>query len=217
MRFNSLKRKNRTSTILVLLFSLILFSVGYSSWVIADGYSISAGFSLNSGTIEEINKFINLEGESNLTNFRADGFVDNKGTLTFPFQFNTDKKPISAYLGNENIKIKIQIKNTNSQLPSFFNLFSIEAATLRYSNSTSFIENDNYQNDFSLTSSQKVSNKEWELLFENQNFLLFDKTFASFLTSMELKFIGNSFTNDVLNMLENAQQIKFSVGIGFIK
>ena len=96
-------------------------------------------------------------------------------------------------------------------------MFSIEAATLKYSNSTSFIENDNYQNDFSLTSSQKVSNKEWELLFENQNFLLFDKTFASFLTSMELKFIGNSFTNDVLNMLENAQQIKFSVGIGFIK
>ena len=87
MRFNSLKRKNRTSTILVLLFSLILFSVGYSSWAIADGYSISAGFSLNSGTIEEINKFINLEGESNLTNFRADGFVDNKGTLTSRLKF----------------------------------------------------------------------------------------------------------------------------------
>lgn len=129
-------------------------------------------------------------------------FVDNKGTLTFPFQFNTDKKPISAYLGNENVKIKIQIKNTNSQLPSFFNLFSIEAATLKYSNSSSFIENDNYQYDLSLTSSQKISNKEWELFFESGNFLLFDKTFASFLTSMELKFIGNSFTNDVLNMLD---------------
>lgn len=74
MRFNSLKRKSRASKFLVLLFSLILFSIGYSSWIIADGYSISASFSLNSGTIEEINNFINLEGESNLTNFRADGF-----------------------------------------------------------------------------------------------------------------------------------------------
>lgn len=209
----NLKKKSKTFSFFIKSLTFIsLFSIGFSSFNLADNAPVSGNLTLNDGKVLEANEYISnfsiRNFEYNKSGIINNDIVSSKGTLSISFNLNMRDGKNNYFFDNYNndfIGLNVQITETNKTATTeSFSLLSYISKTnpiscrLRLSNetTTTSVQIPDFTNEAGVLS--------FKYQYNFDDFSQIDFIFFNFLIDFDFVDVISTFETSVYNFLKSS-------------
>ncbi len=204
-------------------FTLVaVLSVGFSGWVVNPNANIN--IDANIADVTEINKCLTFDSSYNpkITNYTINGFFDEStkttitnGTLTIPFQMNSEDKTLGKLMGSPSIfSVAVTLMSANPSL-QLFNKIDISEAKINFSNNLNCYQTGIFSNSVSASNKASTSERVYDASFVFKSFPFFENNIVACSLSYTFSLSKNiNFTSDIFNKLGDAEEFNFRVTMG---